>query len=332
MGARVLIAPDKFRGTLSAREAADVIAAAIGCDHPIIAPMADGGEGTAEVMCGSLPGWMWRGDHYYNHSTRCAVMDSSAVIGHDCFPGVGILERSSYRLGMRVAELLGDDVEHLTLGVGGTATCDGGLGFYLALKDMPDVARRMTAVVDVETPFFGALDFAPQKGATEADLKVLRRNLERIVLKYPAAPTPCDGAGGGLGRALAGLLGVQCRRGADYFINSYNVDWDSVGLIVTGEGSVDALTARGKVVARLAERGATHGIPVVAIGGRVDPSLNPLGPADAGCIAERIAQARRDSSVVYISTDRWLADQPLTSETARRRLSLAASLLKGVIF
>lgn len=319
---RVLIAPDKYKGTMSAAEAAGIVASVLGSAHCILAPMADGGEGTAYALCNGKPGWHKSIDYYVNNQQRMAVIDSSAVIGSRYSH---LLTATSAPLGFKVKDIIDSGVEKVLIGVGGTMTCDGGEGFLQALgtDKLERYRNKIVGICDVEVPLLppegstiaemqtlpSALMFAKQKGATEADYPLLWQRLRSVQLRYGRGKTsPFDGGGGGLGFAIATAIGAECKRGARFVLESYNVDWENIDLVITGEGCYDAQSLHGKVVGEVAAEALAHGIPCIAICGKVETLEAPPGLALVDC-------------------SRYLADSPLSPEVARRRLHLAAQAL-----
>lgn len=307
----ILIAPDKFKGTLTARQAASAIASAIKDIEYIKAPMADGGEGSASILCSS-PQWDRHDSYYVNNHTRTAVIDSSAIIGLD---GINImhhdiLKASSAPLGVKVREIIKGGCEKVIIGIGGTSTCDGGEGFLVGLgtEKLSTYRDKIIGLSDVCVPLVAAhgepsaLMFAPQKGATPQDIDILRRRLEGLYHKYQNRRSPYDGAGGGLGFAIASVIGARCFSGAEYVLDHYNIDWSKISLTITGEGRIDDQTATGKVVNVVTRTSLAHGVPVVAFGGYVEPHL-------------------RSESV--ISTTDYLPDMTLDTKTATLRLQAA---------
>lgn len=327
----ILIAPDKYKGTLSARQASAIIAEALADNFCITAPMADGGEGTAAALAHGA-GWEERDCYYVHRPTRTAAIDSSAVIGIGAFPGHDILKASSAQLGIKVREILESGCDRVIIGIGGTGCCDGGVGFLegLGLDKYHTYRNRVIGLSDVAVPLLPpddisddnataypcALMFAPQKGALSCDIPVLRGKLQQAVKDYSDSRSSIyDGAGGGLGFAIATAIGAPCYPGAQYVLDQYDIDWDKISLVITGEGKIDAQTSRGKVVDTMARNAAARGIPCVAIGGCV--SLSDEQARDFPC---RII----DSSTHYP----WL---PLTADTAAKRLAKAASELKTAL-
>lgn len=307
----ILIAPDKFKGTLTARQAASAIASAIQGRDYIKAPMADGGEGTADILCSS-PQWERHDTYYVNNLTRTAMIDSSAVIGlkgidvrhHD------ILRASSAPLGVKVREIIKGGCEKVVIGIGGTSTCDGGEGFLVGLgtEKLSQYRDKIIGLSDVSVPLIAkpgepsALMFAAQKGATPADIRILQHRLESLYEEYPGRRSPYDGAGGGLGFAIASVIGAECHSGAGYVLDHYEIDWSKITLTITGEGKIDDQTATGKVVDAVTRASLAHGVPAVAFGGIVEPQLK---------------------SPTVISTSDYLPGVPLDTETATLRLQAA---------
>lgn len=278
----ILIAPDKFKGTLTATQVARIIDSELPGDC-LMMPMADGGEGTADAIASATTGWVRRNGYAVHPASATAAIDSSAVIGlgqvnprnHD------ILSASSAPLGVVVREIIKGGCKNVIIGVGGTCTCDGGIGFLeaLGLERLKEYGDALTALCDVRVPLTApagkpsALMFAPQKGATPVDMPILKSRLESIGHRWPHRRSPFDGAGGGLGFALASVIGCRAFLGAEYILELNKVDWGKVSLVVTGEGRVDAQTEQGKVVAVMQDAAARHNIPAVVFGGYVEPQL-----------------------------------------------------------
>lgn len=313
----ILIAPDKFKGTLTAIEAADIIAGALGRNDVVKAPMADGGEGTAKILCRDLR-WQPHDCYYVDPHSRTAVIDCSSVIGlagvdlarHD------ILRATSYPLGVKVREILKGGCRKVVIGIGGTSTCDGGMGFLEALDSdkLYTYRNSIVGLSDVRVPLVApigqpsALMFAAQKGASGIDIEVLHRRLTEIYREYPHSRSPFDGAGGGLGFAIASAIGAECFDGAAYVLDHYDIRWHDISMIITGEGSIDAQTSQGKVVSVLQAKGKELNIPVIAFGGKVEPGLE---------------------SDTVVSTTKFYSELPLDKKTAALRLKAAVKSVFG---
>jgi glycerate kinase len=205
--------------------------------------------------------------------------------------------------------------KRIVLAVGGSATTDGGLGALRALEPLSRL-RGIEIVVacDVRTTFVDAARvFAPQKGASPAQVELLHRRLERLAQVYEDSygvdvrRVPGSGAAGGLAGGLL-CAGATLVSGFEVVADELDLDEriDGVDLLVTGEGFLDEQSFEGKVVGGVAELGAANGIPVLAVVGEVlDGVAVPDGlevislvsacgearaRADtANCIAEQVA-------------------------------------------
>lgn len=297
----IVIAPDKFKGSLTALEAAHAIAEGLrdgGCREEIaLCPMADGGEGMPDRLGGSPV--VSACDHVGYANAGVAKTD--------------VMDRSSAPLGRSLRERYGmersDAPRRIWLAVGGTLTVDGGAGalgalgvrFYdrsgglikgdVTAAMLPDLARcecdprlkeywrsRLFILSDVNATLTGAglsaLDFAVQKGVKAKRLPSLGKSLENLrrVLGSPL-PSAVDGAGGGIGFAFASFIGAPCGSGAEAMLRAAGIDWQKVTLLISGEGSIDCQTAGGKVVETLRREAKRRGVPFIAVGGYVEPSL-----------------------------------------------------------
>jgi glycerate 2-kinase len=237
-----LACPASLKGVLSARDAAAALARGLGdCDR---LPLADGGEGTADV----LPG----------------VVEAASVIPFD--PAHLDPFTSSRPFGELLASL---DADRLLVGLGGTANMDAGAGLLEVLHSLPPT----TVLCDVQTTLYDAPQlYGPQKGATPeqvAELEVRFRTDERLA---PFAHLPGSGAAGGLGAALASL-GAELVPGAATVLDLLGFAPSAYELVVTGEGRVDATTAEGKVPFEVARRCRAAGVRCVVFGGIVAEPL-----------------------------------------------------------
>jgi len=278
----VLAAVDKFRGTATAAE----VAAAIGnacwdlghdCDE---APMADGGEGTLDVLGGPNrttrvdgplgdpveAGWRLQGRTATIEMARASGL---ALVGAGD-PTLNDPVRASTRgTGQLIAAAVDAGARRIIVCLGGSATTDGGLG---ALEALPSRARlrgiELLVACDVTTPFTDAARvFGPQKGATLRQVELLTNRLnalaERYVQEYgvDVRTIPGAGAAGGLAGGLA-ALGARLMPGFELIADEIDLHdrIDAADFVITGEGYLDAQSFQGKVVggvlslARLAHR------------------------------------------------------------------------------
>ena len=165
----------------------------------------------------------------------------------------------------------------MVLGVGDSATTDGGAGALEAL-DEAGVRPSIDVVCDVRAPFEDAPRvFAPQKGADEAQVKSLRERLDRLARKLPKDPRgePMTGAAGGLAGGLWAGAGAKLHPGAAYVLDAVGFDerMRASGFVVTGEGALDEQTLTGKCVAEVATRSRQGGVACHAVVGvaRLEP-------------------------------------------------------------
>lgn len=275
-----LACPADLKGVLSNVDAAAALAT--GFDRAgitaVALPVADGGDGTISALCEDV-------GHFDVHDAfgrpRSALVgrrdDAMVVEAAQVLPldpqRLDALGASSRGLG----ELLGGlSAPRLLIGLGGTATMDGGVGLLEALRELP---APTTVLCDVATTYYDApAAFGPQKGATSADVAELERRFRSNARLAPFTELPGSGAAGGLGAALA-ALGAELVPGAHTILDLLGFDPAAVDLVVTGEGRVDATTAAGKAPAVVAARCAEAGTPCVVFGGVVDAPI-----ADAECV------------------------------------------------
>jgi glycerate kinase len=284
---RALLCPASLKGVLSAAAAADALAEGFrlaGADRETL-PVADGGEGTTEALHHALGG-EWREAIVSDPLGRpvrarwlvlpdgTAVVEAASAIG---LPLLEATERNPLRTTSRgLGELLLAALEEypssLIVGLGGTATVDGGAGVRGVVRRL-DVPTRV--LCDVRTTLAGAARlFGPQKGASPEAVAELERRLADDEALGPYAGLPGSGAAGGLGAGLA-ALGAALVPGAATVLDLVGLDARiaRADLVVTGEGQVDATTAEGKAPAVVAERCLRVGARCVVFGGRVIESL-----------------------------------------------------------
>jgi glycerate 2-kinase len=282
---RLLAAPDKFRGTLSAREAAAAIAAgAAGAGWSATElPLADGGEGTLDVLGGGnrrtvVTGALekpveaaWRleedGTALIEAAQACGLTLAGGPERNDP------LRATSRGVGELIAAAVAEEAERIVVFVGGVASTDGGVG---ATEAVPHPLRiPLDVACDVDARFLDAADvFAPQKGATPEQVQILRERLAKLVVP----DLPGSGAAGGLAGGLA-AIGARLLPGFDLVADRLGLDarLSDADLVVTGEGLVDATSATGKVVGRVLERAQAAGIQALVVAGDVAPGA----PIDA---------------------------------------------------
>ncbi len=323
MPLHVLIAPDKFKGTLTAREAAAAIArgwrTARPQDEVQLLPISDGGDGFGTVMSELLgtqalhirtkdaahrphtATWWWES------RTRTAIVESAGIIGLAMLPrgkfhpfeldtfGLGDVMRATTRHGAR----------EILVGIGGSATNDGGFGLARALgwqfldqagnalkdwTDLPSLAQiipppvkfpaLVKVAVDVQNPLLGPRGatriYGPQKGIRPEEIAQAERCLRRlagVMRKFcgaDLAKVAGTGAAGGLGFGLKTFLGASLVPGFDLFAKRAGLlrRLRGVDLVITGEGSIDDSTVMGKGVGEVARACHARKIPCLGLAGR----------------------------------------------------------------
>ena len=295
---RVLAAPDKFKGSATARDVAAAIGHAcweLGVDCVEI-PMADGGDGLLDVLGGAnrestvtgplgdpvRAGWRFAGDTAVIEMAR-----ASGLILAGGADGNEALDATTTGTGELIDHALDAGAKRIIVGLGGSATTDGGFGAIRAISAIARLKQvELLVACDVSTRFTDAAAlFGPQKGASPAQVKLLERRLDRLVqmfeedFDFDVTDVDGGGAAGGLGGALA-ALGGRLVPGFELVADELDVfdllDADNperVDLIVTGEGRLDATSFDGKVVGGMVELGRDAGIPVVAVVGDVDDGV-----------------------------------------------------------
>ncbi len=319
----ILIAPDSFKGSLTsvqvARALADGWTRARPGDEVVLCPLADGGEGTLEAIA-AAGGWSWRETRVVDPLGRAirarwlaaendgasgmrAALEMAEASGlsrvgpgeHDAIGatsvGTGELIRAAVDAG----------ATSLVLGIGGSATTDGGAGLLRGLgaatdRDAPsaelegldDRLRDVDLAVasDVSNPLLGpagaAAVYGPQKGASPAQVEELDARLARWADRLEAAAgrrvrdQPGAGAAGGVGFALLAIAdrfrSFAFRPGIDLVFEAtdFAQRLACADLVITGEGRIDAQTGFGKTALGVARRAAEAGVPCVAVGGGVE--------------------------------------------------------------
>jgi len=334
----VLIAPDKFKGTLTASEVAAHVAAGLNAAmavRTVSVPVADGGDGTvdAAVAAGYRRVELGvRGPTGKAVTAAFALLDGTAVVEAAQACGLALLRRSGAQLAPLTASSRGVGelilaavrmgAKKVIIGIGGTASTDGGAGLVTALgatlrdahaNELPSGGGALSSLrsldltrlrdlsgvefllaSDVNNALLGpagaAAVYAPQKGASAADVAVLEQGLARWADVAEAATgksardLPGAGAAGGIGFAAQLFLAAQVRPGIALLLEmaAFERHLDGADLVITGEGSLDEQTLRGKAPVGVARAVAAHdpAVPVVAVAGV--SSLSPAQLREAG--------------------------------------------------
>jgi glycerate kinase len=290
----VLVAPDSFKGTFSAAEVAAALARGLrmaGRDAEEL-PVADGGEGTMEVLLSTLDGER-RTVQVSDPLGRpvdatFALIDGgrTGIVEMAQASGLGLVgedDRDAWAASTRgTGELIVAAVEagaeRVVVTVGGSATTDGGAGALEALEEA-GVAVELDVLCDVRTPFEDAPRvFGPQKGADAALVRKLERRLHQLADSFQRDPRgePMTGCAGGLSGGLWAQHGARLRHGAAYVLDAIGFDerMRQAAFVVTGEGRIDSQTLEGKIVGELATRCRQRGVTCHAVVGDID--LDPF--------------------------------------------------------
>ncbi|MGZ8693194.1 MAG: glycerate kinase [Gaiellaceae bacterium] len=273
--ARALACPASLKGVLSAREAAAALAEGLGSWAEVDElPVADGGEGTLDVLHAAL-GSEWhqaevsdafgrpRVARWLVTSDGTALVEAAEAIPLDP-DRLDPFAASSRGLGELIRAVGQPRELHICLG--GTANVDGGAGLLEVLDELPAPTR---VACDVDFPLVDAARvFAAQKGASPAQALALEARLLGMEELAPYADLPGAGAAGGLGAAFA-LLGAELLPGAPLVLGLVGFDPAGYDLVVTGEGTVDRTTTRGKAPGEVARRCVVAGVRCVLFGGRI---------------------------------------------------------------
>ena len=282
----VLVAPDSFKGTFSAPEVAGAIAAGLRSAEreAIEFPVADGGEGTMDVLVNALGGELrsvTAPDPLGRPvEARFALLpDGGAVVETAQASGLGLVaedERDAWAASTRgTGELIVAAVEagaeRVLVTVGGSATTDGGAGALEALEEA-GISPELEVLCDVRTPFEKAPSvFGPQKGADPALVERLERRLDELAAKLRRDPRgePMTGAAGGLSGGLWAAHGARLVAGAPYVLDAIGFDplMRDAAFVVAGEGRLDSQTLAGKIVGEVATRCRQGGVTCHAIVG-----------------------------------------------------------------
>lgn len=287
---RIAAAVDKFKGTASASDVAASIGHAcweLGFDCDEI-PLADGGEGTLDILGGANRASRVTGPLGTPVEAAWRFHHGTAIIEMARASGLALVGGSESNDPVRASTIgTGELIDHaLDLGatriivcLGGSATTDGGLGALDAIRSPARLkAVDFLVACDVTTPFVEAARvFAPQKGATPTQVRLLTNRLEQLAQRYEKTygvdVTAIEGAGaaGGLAGGLA-ALGAQLVPGFDMVADEVNLD-DRIAaadLVITAEGCFDETSLQGKVVGGVIDAARHHNKPVVGIFGMVD--------------------------------------------------------------
>ena len=331
---KVIVAPDKFKGSLSAPEAARAIARGVARAEPgaviDLVPMADGGEGTVEALV-EATGGTYRdsivtgplgGPTLARYGRlgdgRTAVIEMAAASGLVLVPfdQRDAWNASTFGTGELICSAVEGGADRLIVGIGGSATNDGGAGMAQALGfrlldaeglDLPHgggalgrldrIARpdsdpllgvSVAVACDVDNPLCGPRGasrvYGPQKGATPAQIEFLDRNLDRFArilrrdLGVEVADLPGSGAAGGLGAGMMAFVRGVLGPGISLIVEAVNLGerLGNADLCLTAEGTIDASSAFGKTAVGVSRLARSFGCPTLALAGAIGPGAEDV--------------------------------------------------------
>lgn len=330
----ILVAMDSFKGSLSSFMANQAVREGIHLidpsEHVHTVTVADGGEGTIEALrhpfqlrLDKYPvlnalGSLKEATYGFNLSTKIAVIEVAEVCG---LPEIPVhlrdpMHATTFGVGQLILVAIAKGATHLYIGLGGSATTDGGFGMLRALGvrffdeseeeildtgllhhihriDETDMHASLegcsfTIICDVENPFFGkegaAHIYGPQKGADGEAVQLLDVGLRCMAASILTSKQldlqqiVGSGAAGGLGGAFAAFLDGKFVSGAGLILEANDVrKMDKpFTLMFSGEGKIDAQTLKGKLPMSIARMGSAQGVPVILLGGSVEIPANEL--------------------------------------------------------
>jgi glycerate kinase len=291
---RIVIAPDKFKGTASAQEIADSIASVLRqAGHDVVVvPMADGGEGTLDALGGPNRTTTVTGPNgeqvtaAWRLSKRLAVIEMALASGLVLAGGAAEndpLNATTRGTGELIDVAITRGAQRIIVGLGGSATTDGGLGAVEALGSSARLSGvTLEAATDVNTLFIDAARvFGPQKGATPPQVAFLESRLSGLATRYRVTfgvdvrEVVGSGAAGGLGGGLV-ALGATVVSGFELIADELGLfdEIEKADVVITGEGLLDDESFNGKVVGGVAEMANECGVRAVVIAGQVDEAIS----------------------------------------------------------
>ena len=366
----ILFAPDSFKGSLTSVQVAHALADGWARARPedtlLLCPLADGGEGTLEAIA-AAGGWTWQTAEVHDplgrpirarwlrsaDGTRAVIEMAEASGLSRVDPGSrDALAATSFGTGEAMRAALDAGVASIVLGIGGSATTDGGAGLLRGLgattncdaaqADLGGLDPRLASLelavaCDVSNPLLGptgaAEVYGPQKGASVAQVEELERRLTLYAdaLEHAVGrrvrDAPGAGAAGGVGFGLLAVAGrfrsFALRPGVELLMDAtdFSVRLAAADLVITGEGRIDAQTAFGKTALGVARRAADAAVPCVAVGGGVEAEgIEAL--AAVGAIAVPVSERPQ-------SVEAAMAAGPTPLERCGERLARLASIWCG---
>lgn len=305
---RIIAAFDSFKGCLSSLEIAGEVRRAVEETLPgsevIEVAVADGGEGTIDAVVDRLGGRVMEtvvSDPLGRPTVaRYGIAGDLGIIEASQACGITFLRNEERNplltttkgVGELILDAISNGCSRFIVGIGGSATNDGGRGM-IEVDGFLEQARRcsFTVACDVDNPYVGPQGasrvFGPQKGAGHEEVEILEERLTeyaKVILAETGVDVrdmPGAGASGGLGGAFAAFLGAELKPGIEMVLDVIGFDslLEGADLVFTGEGRSDAQTVHGKAPAGVLARARKKGIPVALVSGAIShcPELDSLG-------------------------------------------------------
>lgn len=317
---KIVCAFDSFKGCMTAKDACHAAASGIhGCypDAEVVClPMSDGGEGMVDCIAEAVGATVVsvkvhdplmqiiEAQYAVSADGATAYMEMAAASGLPLVPKDrrNPMLTTTYGVGDMLLDAVRRGCKKIVMGIGGSATCDGGKGMIECLEANLPLPIEIIVASDVSNPLYGengaSYVFAPQKGATPEQVILLDQQLRSFARETEAqgiaqpdlAEYPGAGAAGGLGYGLMAYLSARLQSGIDLLLDTIRFDEHISGadFILTGEGKSDRQTLMGKVPEGILKRAIKQGIPVHLISGAIedDSSLKEAGFASVRSINE----------------------------------------------
>lgn len=303
---KIICAFDSFKGCMTAKEACHATASEIQVYHPdaevVCLPMSDGGEGMVDCIAEAVGATVVsvkvhdplmqiiEAQYAISADGNTAYMEMAAASGLPLVPKDkrNPMLTTTYGVGDMVLDAVSRGCKKIVMGIGGSATCDGGKGMIESLEPHLPLPVEIIVASDVSNPLYGengaAYVFAPQKGATPEQVILLDERLRSFARDTEAkgiaqpdlAEYPGAGAAGGLGYGLMAYLNAKLQSGIDLLLDTIRFDDQVEGsdFILTGEGKSDRQTLMGKVPEGILKRAEKQGIPVHLLSGAIEDAAD----------------------------------------------------------
>jgi len=341
---KIIIAIDKFKGSATSAQLSHTIEQTIKDHLPnaqvVTIPVADGGDGTTQALkiaLGSKVDSMHaivsaplqsmqaiEAEYLIDRSSHTAYMDLATASGISLIPlhMRDAMNASTRGTGEMIMDAIDNGVQNIVLGLGGSATTDGGTGLLSALgikfldnnnniiepcgSNLIDIATldlstvknsvrntTFTLLTDVDNQLLGesgaAAVYAPQKGATESQVRLLEKGLANLANFMPVnvPSTPGSGAAGGTAAGMIAFLNANIKPGASTLLEILHFDdlLADANFVITGEGRIDSQTMMGKAPAVIAKSAASQNIPTIALCGSLENNLDTISMGFSQVIA-----------------------------------------------